>query len=55
VLDPKYHRWLLDAFGERLRGNYDLDLSFDAESVARRLEQVREFLEAARRLLEGLA
>jgi len=54
VLDPKYHRWLLDAFDERLRGDYDIDVFFEPGSVARRIEQAREFLEAAERLLEGV-
>jgi len=53
VLDPKYHRWLLDAFDERLQGDYDFDASFDADAVARRIEQARAFLEAARRYLEA--
>jgi len=55
VLDPKYHRWLLDAFDERLRSDYEVEVSFDPESVARWIEQAREFLEAARRYLEGSA
>ncbi len=53
VLDPKYHRWLLDAFDERLQGDYDFDVSFDADAVTRRIEQAREFLEAAQRYLEA--
>ncbi len=52
VLDPKYHRWLLDAFDARLRGDYDLDAVFDEESVAATVQQAREFLETARRYLE---
>jgi uncharacterized protein (UPF0332 family) len=53
LLDPKYHRWLLDAFDDRLRGDYDIDASFDKESVARRIVQAREFLDSARRFLEA--
>ncbi|MEW6752395.1 MAG: hypothetical protein AB1505_15635 [Candidatus Latescibacterota bacterium] len=52
LLDSKYHRWLLDSFRERLRGDYDLDTAFEAASVAARLEQAREFVEAVRRHLE---
>lgn len=51
LLDPKYHRWLLDAFDERLRGDYDIDASFDTESVTKRIEQAREFLAAAKTYL----
>ena len=53
LLDPKYHRWLLDAFDERLRGDYDIDASFDPESVTKRIEQAREFLAAAKTYLEA--
>jgi uncharacterized protein (UPF0332 family) len=52
VLDPKYHRWLLDAFDARLRGDYDINAVFDEESVAATLQQAREFLETTRRFLE---
>lgn len=51
MLDPKFHRWLLDAFDERLLGDYDVNVDFDPASVALRIEQAREFLEAARRFL----
>jgi len=50
-LDPKYHRWLLDACDERLRGDYDVDAAFTAEAIGRRIEQAREFLQVARRYL----
>lgn len=52
VLDPKYHRWLPDAFDERLRGDYDFRTSFDIESVALWIDQAREFLDVTRRFLE---
>lgn len=52
ALDPKYHRWLLDAFDERLRGDYDIDVSFDREWVGKRIHQAREFIAAARTYLE---
>ncbi len=51
-LDPKYHRWLLDACDERLRGDYDVDAAFGPEAMARRMEQAREFLQVVRRYLE---
>ncbi|MEW6545147.1 MAG: HEPN domain-containing protein [Nitrospirota bacterium] len=52
LLDPKYHRWLLDAFADRLRGDYDVDVSFDKESVTKRIDQAREFLDAAQRFFD---
>lgn len=54
-IDPKYHRWLLDAFDDRLRGDYDVDASFDRKSVNKRIEQAREFLAAAKACLESRA
>jgi uncharacterized protein (UPF0332 family) len=54
-LDPKYHRWLLDAFDERLRGDYDFQSDFDLEAITLWVEQAREFLSVARRYLEGSA
>jgi len=54
-LDPKYHRWLLDALDDRLRGDYDVDASFDRGNVNKRIEQAREFLAAAKVYLESRA
>lgn len=54
-LDPKFHGWLLDAFDDRIRGDYDVDVSFGREFIAVRIEQAREFLVTARRCLEGSA
>lgn len=53
LMDPKFHRLLLDAFDERLLGDYGVDAKLDPESVTLRIEQAREFLEAAGRLLEA--
>jgi len=52
LLDPKYHRWLLDAFDERLRGDYDINANFESESVSLRIEQAKEFIREARRFIE---
>jgi len=53
VLDPKFHRWLLAAFNARIKTDYDIESAIDNESAARTNEQAREFLETARRYLEG--
>ena len=53
LLDPKFHQWLLDAFDERLRGDYDLDAEFDPESVSKWIERARLFLDTARAYLEA--
>lgn len=52
VLDPKYHRWLLDAFDERLQGDYGFQVRFNMQAVATRLEQAHEFLREIKRCLE---
>lgn len=53
-LDSKYHRWLLDAFDDRLRGDYDADVSFEMQPIADRIEQADEFLAAAKAYLEAM-
>lgn len=50
VLDPKYHRWLIDAFDNRLQGDYG-DYAITPDSVSVMLQQAREFLEAVRQYL----
>ena len=51
LLDRKYHRWLIDAFDERVRADYDVDYSGDVEGTRIWLDRAREFLAEARRLL----
>jgi len=51
LLDPKYHRWLLDAFDLRLQDDYDVLGLVSAELVEEMLEQARNFLDAARLFL----
>lgn len=48
ILDPKFHRWLLDAFDQRVVGDYDVNSGLDHELVFEMIEQAREFLQAAR-------
>ncbi|HHI67801.1 MAG TPA: HEPN domain-containing protein [Planctomycetes bacterium] len=52
LMDRKFHRWLLDAFDERLRGDYDTEVDIEPESAALWIERAREFILAARRYLE---
>ena len=47
TIDPKFHRWLLDAFDQRIVGDYDVSSGLDNESVSEMIEQAREFLQAA--------
>jgi uncharacterized protein (UPF0332 family) len=50
-LEPKFHRWLLDAFDKRLEADYGADIVVFREHAARMIEQAREFLREARRYL----
>ena len=52
ILDPKFHRWLLDAFDQRIVGDYDVNSGLDNDVVSEMIEQAREFLQAAKAYLE---
>lgn len=52
VLDPRFHRWLLSAFNLRLQTDYAFDAVISGQEVEETLEQAREFLAAARELLD---
>ena len=52
LLDAKYHRWLLDAFDKRIKGDYGVDEVLargDAETL---ITQASEFLAVARSYLD---
>lgn len=51
ILDPKFHRWLLQSFDKRLKADYGIDTVLKKEDVELMLQQGREFLEAARQYL----
>ena len=52
-LDPKFHRWLIDAFDKRIEGDYGTDVRVTSEDVTEMLAQAREFLQQARQLLQS--
>lgn len=52
-MNPKFHSWLVDAFDERIQGDYEVESAVDAKDVAVMLEQAREFLQASRQYLEN--
>ncbi len=52
-LAPKYHRWMLDAFDQRLDGDYGFDIELSSEKTAELIDQAREFLTAAERFIPG--
>ena len=47
VLDPKFHRWLLDTSDKRLLGDYEVDAVLMREDVERMIAQAEEFSVAA--------
>jgi uncharacterized protein (UPF0332 family) len=54
-LDPKYHRWLADAFDVRISGDYEAGANIGEQIVATIINQAREFLEVAQKYLEKAA
>lgn len=52
ILDPKYHRWLLDSSDKRILGDYEVEVTLDRDDVEKMITQAKEFLEVARRYLE---
>ena len=53
LIDPKFHRWLLDSYDDRIRGDYDTECVIEEESASLRIEQAKEFLQTARQWLEA--
>ena len=51
LLDPKFHRWLINAFDVRLQEDYDAETLVSGERVEELLKQARTFLAAAREFL----
>lgn len=52
-LDPKYHRYLLEAFDQRLLADYETGHSTSPQAAAELIERAQEFLTAASALLTG--
>jgi len=53
AMDPKFHRWLLDAFDKRIQADYGFDITLTRDDAAQMIGQGREFLDAAKRVLES--
>ncbi|MBI5091286.1 MAG: HEPN domain-containing protein [Candidatus Hydrogenedentes bacterium] len=51
LIDPKFHRWMLEAFSIRLTGDYDISASIEPDIALSTIEHAREFLDAAERFL----
>lgn len=48
ALDPKLHRWLLDAYDLRAVADYGVEVDLGAEDVRETIARAREFLAAVR-------
>lgn len=48
LLDPKYHRWLLDAYDTRVKGDYTCDTTIAPDTARQIIAQAREFTAAVR-------
>lgn len=51
-LNPKFHRYLLEAFESRIEGDYGVDVFLSDQSVEELIRRAREFLQEARGYLE---
>ncbi len=52
-LNPKFHRYLLEAFESRIEGDYGVDVFLSDQSVEELIRRAREFLQGARGYLEA--
>lgn len=53
VLDAKYHRWLLNAYDQRILGDYGVEASLTTEDVQVIIQRAHEFVSESRRYLEA--
>ncbi|HTW91616.1 MAG TPA: HEPN domain-containing protein [bacterium] len=51
LLNPKLHRWLLDAFDKRILGDYSYEMDVDDTAAREMLDQAREFVSAVETFL----
>jgi uncharacterized protein (UPF0332 family) len=53
LFSQKYHRWLLNAFDQRIEGDYGAEVIAVTEDPEKLIRQAEEFLKAARMYLEA--
>ncbi len=53
IFDAKFHRWLLDAFDQRIESDYGIDVVIVDEDASELIEQAKEFLQAASSYLKA--
>jgi uncharacterized protein (UPF0332 family) len=52
LLDGKYHQWLLEAFSQRITGDYGIESDLTHEDASLLIGQAHEFLDVAKKFLE---
>lgn len=52
-LDPKFHRWLLDAFRQRIIAQYEVDPDLTEDAIDTLIRRAEEFLSEGRAYLKG--
>jgi uncharacterized protein (UPF0332 family) len=52
IVDPKFHRWLLDAFDQRIIGDYGVEAIITQQDVELMMDHAKEFLATAQRILQ---
>ena len=53
LIDPKYHRWLLDAFDKRILGDYGVDVDITERDAETLIERAEEFIKESRKFLQN--
>jgi len=51
LLDPKYHRWILEAFSKRVTGDYGVDAELSSDDAMIVIDQAQDLLQAAKEIL----
>jgi len=52
IIDKKFHSWLLDAFDQRIVGDYGVESVIDIVDVEQMIKRAKEFLKVAQRFLK---
>ena len=51
LIDQKFHRWLLDAYDQRIEGDYAAEVLIVDQDARELIEHAKAFLEEAQRIL----
>jgi uncharacterized protein (UPF0332 family) len=51
LINPEYHQWLLEAFSQRITGDYGIESALTAEDATLLIARAHEFLRAAQQFL----